>query len=159
MASINPRIAAGALAAILAVAAPIIAYHEGYVPNTYADPIGIPTVCFGHTGPDVEWGQEYTRAQCDALLTGDTLKTVAGLDTCIRVDLQPNEWAALTSLAYNVGYRAVCRSTIVRMIHAGTPAAQWCQQFSRWIYAGGKVLPGLVKRRAAEQSMCLGGVE
>ena len=73
MSSINPRIAAGALAAILAVAAPIIAYHEGYVPNTYADPIGIPTVCFGHTGPDVEWGQEYTRAQCDALLTGDGL--------------------------------------------------------------------------------------
>lgn len=157
MARLTTRLGAGLVAAVLGIAAPLVAYHEGYIPHTYADPIGIPTACYGHTGADVVAGKTYTLGECEALLTGDLHATLAGLDRCIDADLKPNQWAALTSLAYNVGYPKVCRSTIVRMIAAGQPAATWCRQFARWVYAGGRVLPGLIKRRAAEQAMCLGG--
>jgi len=150
------RIAASIAGAIIAIAAPVIAYHEGYVPKTYADPIGIPTVCFGQTGPAAKPGAEYTREECEAMLAGEIVTTLARLDQCLATPLSPPEWAALTSLAYNVGTNAICSSTIARMIRSGAPAAQWCEQFPRWVYAGGKVLPGLVKRRAAERKICLG---
>lgn len=150
------RLTVGAIAAICALCGPLIAYHEGYVPHTYADPVGIPTVCYGHTGAGVVDGKTYTHDECDALLSGDMRRTLDALTACIHADLRPNEWAALTSLAYNTGTAPVCRSTIARMIAAGQPAATWCKQFARWVYAGGRVLPGLVKRRAAEQALCLG---
>lgn len=150
------RLAAGAVAAIVAAATGVIAYHEGYVTHTYADPIGIPTVCYGHTGAGVVAGKEYTRAECDALLDSDVRQVLTSLQWCLAADLKPNEWAALVSLAYNTGAVAICRSTIARMINAGQPASEWCRQFARWIYAGGRVLPGLVKRRAHEQALCLG---
>ncbi len=150
------RIAAGVAGAIIAIAAPVIAYHEGYVPKTYADPIGIPTVCFGQTGAAAKPGAEYTREECEAMLTAEVADTLTALDRCLHARLEPQQWAALTSLAYNTGTGAICKSTIARMIRAGRPAIEWCEQFPRWVYAGGRVLPGLVKRRAAERALCLG---
>lgn len=151
----NKKLAAGIIAVICAICTPIIAYYEGYVPRTYRDSVNVPTACFGHTG-DVLANYEYTRAECDKLLAGDVLEALHGIDVCIDKELKPNEWAALTSLAFNVGTGAVCRSTIVRMIKEGKPPAIWCEQFDRWIYAGGKVLTGLIKRRASEKMLCLG---
>lgn len=153
---LSVRIVAGMAGVIVAIAAPVIAYHEGYVPKTYADPIGIPTVCFGQTGSAAKPGIEYTRAECDAMLNAEVADTLTALDRCLAVPLEPHQWAALTSLAYNTGTGAICKSTIARMIRAGRPAIEWCEQFPRWVYAGGKVLPGLVKRRAAERKVCLG---
>lgn len=150
------RIAAGISGVIIAIAVPLIAYHEGYVPKTYADPIGIPTVCFGQTGAAAKPGVEYSLAECEAMLNAEVTDILTALDRCLAARLEPQQWAALTSLAYNVGTGAICKSTIARMIRSGAPAAQWCEQFPRWVYAGGKVLPGLVKRRADERKLCLG---
>lgn len=156
MNDLRTRIGVALIGVVLGVAGPLIAYHEGYVPKTYADPIGIPTVCYGQTGPAAKPDAEYTREECEAMLAGEIVTTLARLDQCLATPLSPSEWAALTSLAYNVGTHAICSSTIARMIRSGAPGAEWCEQFPRWVYAGGKVLPGLVKRRAAERKICLG---
>lgn len=150
------KIGAGALA----LAAPIVGYYEGMIPHTYTDPVGIPTICIGHTGADVVPGHVATPGECEALLQADLGGAYGDVRRCIGVPLQPHEAAALTSFTFNVGGAALCTSTLARMANAGAPAAQWCPQLERWVYArkAGVLiqLPGLVKRRAAERAMCEG---
>ncbi|HUD52794.1 lysozyme [Parvibaculum sp.] len=145
--------AAGAGAVALAVAT--VGYFEGTKPTPYLDPIGIPTVCTGHTG-NVEMGRTYSKAECDALLAGDLGKAFADVARCTRVRLGEPTRAALASFAFNVGGGAYCRSTLARRINAGEGAPA-CDELLRFVYAGGKKLPGLVKRRAAERELCIEG--
>lgn len=156
-------------AAVLALCAPLVAYYEGYVPNSYADPIGIPTACYGHTGPEVRLGQRYTRAECEALLAGDLAAANTIVHRCITVAMLPHQEAALTSFAYNVGagrkgvkdglceLRNGRQPYIRRMANAGQ-WAQACAGLMDWTSANGIKLRGLVKRRAAERAMCEGRV-
>lgn len=125
---------------------------EGLELQGYADPIGIPTDCWGNThGAQV--GVWRTVAECEALLDAEVRKVAHGLSQCITHPVKPHEAAALISWAYNVGTGAACGSTLVRRLNAG---AEFCSELSRWIYAGGKKWPGLVNRRAAERAMCEG---
>lgn len=148
----NGRIAA---AAVLAIAVPFVAVQEGTVLFTYADIVNVPTICMGHTGPDVKMGQRYTTEQCKAILDKDLLDHALRLDACIHKPLSANQAASVLSWGFNVGTGAACSSTLVRMINAGRPAAEWCEQLPRWNRAKGMVLYGLVKRRAAEKALCL----
>jgi lysozyme len=151
------RALGGGLAAVLAIAVPIVSAFEGYIPHTYSDPVGISTACYGHTGPDVTPGKTYTSSECDALLRGDLAEAYEAVNECIHVPLLPNQAAALTSAAYNAGPSIVCGSTLGKMANAGRPASEWCPQLRRWVYAHGIKLPGLVKRREAETKLCLLG--
>lgn len=154
------RIAAGAIAVVFALASPVIALHEGLVLNTYADPVGIPTICYGHTAADVRSGRVATEAECDELLQADMQKALDSVLRCVKIELKPNEAAALVSFTFNVGGGALCTSTMARLANAGAPPAQWCAQMGRWVYgtvAGVKIeFPGLVKRRKAEMALCMG---
>lgn len=143
-------------ALVATLAGSLVAYHEGVVPYTYADPIGIPTVCAGETGPHVKFGQRYTVEQCIQMLDKRLQLEWNKFSRCIDRPLTPNQAVALLSWEYNVGASAACKSTLVRMLNAGKPASQWCAQLSRWTYAGGRQLPGLVKRRAQERAICEG---
>lgn len=150
----------GITAAVLSMACGVIAHYEGFIPQTYADPVGIPTICYGHTGADVVMGGTATVAECQQMLQADVQTAYAGVMRCIGVQLQPHEAAALTSFAFNVGAPALCGSTLARLANSGAPAWQWCPELSKWTYAtkaGVKIqLPGLVKRRAAERALCEG---
>jgi lysozyme len=156
------KIVGGTLAAAIAMSAGTITYFEGVIPYTYADPVGIPTICIGHTGPDVVWGRQASMAECQRLLTADQLSHWRGVERCLQKPVRVHEAAALISFAFNVGVGATCSSTLMRMLNAGAPASQWCQQMDRWVYATKlgvrMVLNGLIKRRAAEREMCLGNV-
>lgn len=146
---------AGFAAAVLALAGATVSYHEGYIPNTYADPVGIPTICFGHTGPDVVPGRVATAEECRELLEGDLLVAWHGVQMCVKAPIEPHQAAALVSFTFNVGVKALCSSTLARKANGGDwPGA--CAELSRWVYARGIRLPGLVKRRAAERAMCEG---
>lgn len=145
----------GVTGAALVSLAAFVGYHEGYVPYTYADPVGIPTICYGHTGPDVLPGDTATKAECDDLLRGDLAKAYAQVQRCIRAPMTGYQAAALTSATFNIGPSVVCGSTLGRHANAGR-WAEACAQLSRWVYARGKKLPGLVKRREAERAMCEG---
>lgn len=148
-------IAAGGALGVLAICAPIVMYFEGYVPNGYADPVGIPTICYGHTGPDVRVHDNKTMDECKALLEGDLATAYAGVQACVRAPMKDREAAAFTSFTFNVGVGAFCKSTLARMANAGDMKGA-CAQLSRWVYAKGIKFNGLVKRRAAERRMCEG---
>lgn len=155
----GPRIGPGSSVAalVLALASAIGAYYEGYVPRTYADPIGIPTICFGHTGPDVTPDRTATRSECEALLQQDMAKAYADVQRCITASMTPGQAAALTSATYNAGPKLVCGSTLQRLANAGRwPEA--CAQLDRWVFAGGIKLPGLIKRRGSERALCESGL-
>jgi lysozyme len=143
-------------AGVLGIAAIIVPIYEGTVLGTYIDPVGIPTACMGETGPHIRIGQRFTLAECQRMLDAALREHARGLDRCVKVTLADHEAGALLSFAYNVGVGAACSSTMVRMVNAGRPAAEWCQQFDRWVYAKGIKLPGLVKRRVSEKALCLG---
>lgn len=144
------KIGAGAAAAAIS----LVTLWEGYMPMVYADPIGRMAVCYGHDDPGLIRGTIYTREQCEALLDDDLLKHAEAL-ACIKTDMTDGQKAAFVSFAYNVGVGAFCGSTLVKLANAGDMAGA-CAQLSRWTYAGGKQLPGLVKRRADERRICEG---
>lgn len=144
----------GAAAAAFVVS--VVAVHEGTVHRTYRDPIGVVTACTGHTGPELQMGQTFTRAQCDAMLYQDLTRHAAALD-CIKQPMTDGQKAAFLSFTFNVGNGAFCGSTLARKANAGDMQGA-CAELSRWTYAGGKQLPGLVRRRAAERQLCERGL-
>ncbi|CAM4290619.1 Lysozyme [Comamonas aquatilis] len=140
----------------VALAVPLVAKYEGTVLRSYRDPIGIVTACTGHTGPELRDGQTFTRQQCEELLYKDLVQHADAL-ACIRQPLTDGQRAAFVSFAFNVGEGAFCGSTLVRKANAGDIDGA-CAELSRWTYAGGKQLPGLIKRRAAERKLCEAGL-
>lgn len=139
---------AGAVAIALALAG----YFEGTRTNAYQDPPGIWTICTGHTA-GVHAGDKVTPAQCDAYLQADMADAFAAVTRCIHTPLNSQQTAAFADAAYNAGPTVVCGSTLQRKANAGDLAGA-CAQLSRWTYAGGKQLPGLIKRRSAERELC-----
>ena len=152
----NPKakLAAKIGAGAAAVVAAFVATHEGTILRTYRDPIGIITACTGHVDPTLRLGTSYTPAQCQEMLYVDLVKHAADLD-CIHTALTDNQKVALLSFTFNVGARNFCGSTLVRKANAGAQPLEWCAELRRWTYAGGKQLPGLVKRREAEYGLCV----
>lgn len=141
----------------LTAAVTMVAYFEGYRNYGYADPIGIPTACYGTT-KGVRIGKFYSNEECERLLGEEFYSAVLSVHRCSPHPLAPHELGALSSAAYNVGPRIVCDtkgSTLARYLQAGDITAA-CNQLPRWNKAGGVVLPGLIRRREAEQRMCLG---
>lgn len=155
------RIIGGAFAAVTATAGPCVAWFEGVIPYTYVDPVGIPTACIGETGAHIAMGQTYTVDQCMAMLDASLAKHWRGLERCVDAEVTVNQASALLSWTYNVGVGNACGSTLVRLLNSGAEPAVWCNQLTRWTKArkfGVLIeLPGLVKRRNAELSMCLEG--
>lgn len=148
--------AAAGLAAVLVLAAAIIKPWEGERFMAYPDPGtgGAPwTVCYGHTGPDVVRGKTYTLAECEAFLDEDMREANAAVRRCLPMPMLVQVEAALTSAAFNIGPRVVCGSTLQRKAKDNDwPGA--CAELDRWKHAGGRVMRGLVLRRADERKLC-----
>lgn len=142
------KIGAGAVA----LCVPLVMYFEGTIQRVYRDPIGILTSCTGHTGPELRMGQVFTKEQCEQQLLADLLKHADALD-CVKKPMTDGQKAAFLSFAFNVGTGAFCGSTLARKANAGDMRGA-CAELSRWTLAGGKEMPGLVKRRAAERKVC-----
>lgn len=154
----RPARAGVAAAGALALATPFVMWKEGLVLHTYIDIVGVPTACYGETGPHIKIGQRFTAAQCREMLDERLLEFAVGLDRCIERPLKDHEAAAVLSWGYNIGVAAACSSTLVKMVNAGAPAHEWCQQLDRWVYAKGFKINGLVIRRQKEKALCLGVV-
>lgn len=153
LADSNYKRAAWILGAVLGIAAPLVQHFEGTVDHTYRDPIGIKTACTGHVDATLQMGQTFTPEQCGEMLGADLSIAAHGVQDCIKVETSVNELAAYTSFAFNVGVTAFCDSTAARKLNAGDHRGA-CAELSKWTLAGGKSLPGLVRRRAAERSLC-----
>lgn len=158
MALSNNQRKAAALTIATALAAPL----EGMRQVWYYDPPGIPTVCMGHTGPDVDKTKVYSIAECKALLNKDMLHALDTVDRCAP-GLPPQTLAAFGDAVYNIGPTVACdtkNSTAARLLKSGDVRGA-CEQLPRWDkarVAGVLVpLPGLTKRRALERDLCLQG--
>jgi len=143
-----------AVAAILFQTVPI---HEGEGRIGYLDPVGIATKCYGDT-TNVVVGKAYSEAECRESLETQLIAHAEPVLKCTPVlQGKTNQLAAAVSLAYNIGAGAYCKSTAAKKFNAGDFAGA-CAEFSRWTLAGGKQLPGLVKRRAEERALCERGL-
>lgn len=150
--------AARAIAILLAAAAgaPIVTEMEGRVLRAYRDPVGIVTACDGDTR-DVRMGQVFTDEECDRRLLVALVEHGAQIAPCIKRDLPTPTHGAFLSFAYNVGASQFCGSTLLRKANAGDLRGA-CSELSKWVYAKGRILPGLVKRRAKERALCERGL-
>lgn len=142
----------GSVLAAAALAVATIAPWEGKRNEPYRDPIGILTVCYGETRVPM---RRYSDAECTAMLqaaAGEFMEGVRVRNPAIAG--YPHQWAAHTSFAYNVGLGAYGRSSVARLFEHGKQA-EACRFLGRYVYAGGKRLRGLERRRAAETALCL----
>ncbi|RAU21069.1 lysozyme [Paramagnetospirillum kuznetsovii] len=129
----------------------LVKKFEGCRLESYRCPANVPTVGWGHTGREVHDGLEISQAQADAWLMEDLLE--AEKDVRFLVGKHPvseNQMSALTSFQFNTGKLA--GSTLLRKVCEGDFDGA-SNEFSRWVHASGKVLPGLVRRRAAEAEL------
>jgi len=149
----NGRVVTGALALAVTLAGALAAHYEGDVPTAYQDTAGVYTICEGHT-KGVKPGDTATPEQCAEYKAADLADASDAVDACVRVPLTVGERAAYVDFVFNVGGSAFCGSTLVRKLAAGDRVGA-CNELSRWTHAGGKVLPGLVKRRESERELCL----
>lgn len=155
MASTNAKALGAGLAAVLAIAAPLLIRWEGVSYRPYRDAVGVLTVCYGHTGRDIVADKSYTAAECKALLDADMATADAAVRRCIPVPMLRRVEAALVSATFNLGPQVVCGSTLQRKALANDwPGA--CDELARWSKAGGREFKGLVLRRADEMALCRG---
>ena len=116
--------------------------------KAYKCPAGVWTIGWGHT-KGVKEGQAITQAQADSLLDGDLLSFVTHVNK-LGLKLSQGQFDALVDFAYNCGTGNLDKSTLLRKVRVNAPLAEIQAEFRRWNKGGGKVLPGLVKRREWE---------
>jgi lysozyme len=133
----------------------LIKDFEGLRLVGYRCPAGIPTIGYGHTGPEVRVGQRITQAQADAYLANDLARFERGVQQALgETPTTENEFSAMVSLAYNIGLGGFAKSSILRHHKAGH-RLRAAASFLLWVKAAGKILPGLVRRRNAERKLYL----
>ena len=142
------------------MASSLISEFEGLKLKSYKCPAGVWTVGYGTTiNPitknPITSGITITKDEALKWLEMDTLKVKDQVKALVKVPINDNELDALTSLAYNIGAGAFKKSTLLNLLNQGADRHLVADQFLRWNKAGGKVLPGLVKRRLAEHNLFL----
>ena len=140
----------------LAHAMALIKRWEGCRLVAYKCPAGVWTIGWGSTGPGITEGVRWTQAQADERLARDVEKFMVGVRKLLRRPVTEAQLGAMTSLAYNIGIGAFGSSTLLRLFNAGQTDLA-AAQFAVWRRAGGKVLQGLVNRRADERRVFEGG--
>ena len=145
-------IATGLSALALAVATPFIAQWEGKRNDPYRDIVGVMTVCYGETNVPM---RRYTDQECIDMLERSVAQYRDRVLQCTpSLQGHPYQLAAATSLAYNIGPNAYCRSTVDRRFDQGDFKGA-CEAFKMWNKAGGRVVQGLVNRRNSEYNLCM----
>lgn len=119
---------------------------------------GTLTIGIGHTGPDVRIGQTCTEAEAFRWLAADLDEAEAAVERLVAVQLNDHEFAALASFVFNVGGGAFAGSTLLKLLNKGERRLA-AAEFAKWNKSKGKVLTGLVRRRAAEAALFLKPVD
>lgn len=129
----------------------LIKNFEGCRLQAYKCPAGKWTIGYGHTGNDVKQGRCISKEQAENLLKQDLIIHCNNVSKLVKIPLKQNEFDALVSFEYNVGYGNFSKSTMLRLLNSGNKTAA-VKEFDKWIYSGGKVLNGLKVRRKKEKA-------
>lgn len=132
----------------------LIKNFEGCRLEAYKCPAGIWTVGYGHTGSTVHQGLKISQSEADSLLKTDLIIHCNNVSKLVKVPLNQNQFDALVSLEYNIGYGNFSRSTLLKLLNTKNYKGA-AEQFAVWRLGGGKILPGLVRRRKAEKDLFL----
>jgi lysozyme len=132
-------------------------YFESCTLDAYPDPgskDGTPwTNGWGHTGPEIVKGHRYTQAEADDVFVSDIAKFERSVTGLVKVPLTQGQFDALVLFQYNTG--GLGTSTLLQIVNAGR-YADAPAQFARWNKNDGKVMRGLIRRRAAEAALWAG---
>ena len=135
----------------------LIEGFEGCRLEPYQDSVGVWTIGFGHTGDDCYEGCDpISQQQADQLLAWDLKRFEDGVNGMVIDQTSQQQFDALVSFAYNLGESSLRGSTLLRLHNSGN-FGDARGQFGRWNHAGGRVLEGLTKRRAAEAGVYANG--
>lgn len=148
---------AAALTAAGVLAVSTVGGYEGLKLYAYRDIVGVWTACYGET-KGIKPGMKFSKAECNNMLVDSLIQHEQGMRKCLKApDTIPDTtYVAHLSLAYNVGVGAYCKSTAARKLNAGDIKGS-CEALTMFNKAGGKVVKGLVNRRATEKALCLKG--
>lgn len=131
----------------------LIKSFEGCSLKAYRCPANVLTIGYGHTG-GVKEGQSITQAEAERLLKVDLGSYEAAVNKYVTAIINQNQFDALVSFAYNCGCGALQKSTLLKYLNRSM-YKEAADQFDLWNKGGGKVLKGLVRRRAAEKELFL----
>lgn len=134
----------------------LIRKSEGLRLKAYQDCVGVWTIGYGHTGPDVSRDKKITMDEAEALLSTDATHACDSVLALTGGNVSQGQLDALTDFVFNLGSRALQSSTLLRKHKAGNYAGA-AAEFGKWVYAGRVVQAGLVKRRAAEAHLYVDG--
>ena len=121
---------------------------EGCRLEAYKDAAGVPTIGYGHT-KNVRMGDRISQYWAKEMLRED-IEEAEWLVKELGVVKTEGQLDALVSFVFNLGIGRLTRSTLLKVIRKGGSMQQIKKEFKRWVFAGGKQLPGLVKRREWE---------
>jgi GH24 family phage-related lysozyme (muramidase) len=128
---------------------------EGCKLKAYRCPAGILTIGYGHTSaagaPEVHDGMTITQDEAETILKNDLVKYERPVASLVKVDLEQNQFDVLVDFAYNAGVGNLKTSGLLKKVNAGDFDAV-PDELMKWTKGGGKVLPGLVRRRQAESA-------
>jgi lysozyme len=131
----------------------LVKHFEGLYLTAYLCPAGVWTIGYGHTGlkhkdGTVKAGRKITKAQAEELLKHDLSVFAPSVEKLVKVPLEQHQFDALVSFHFNTG--ALGKSTLLKKLNQNDKGGA-ALEFLKWTRGGGKVLPGLVRRRKAEQ--------
>ena len=129
----------------------LIKEFEGLRLKAYQCPGGVWTIGYGHTA-DVKPGIVISKAQAEEYLKADLIAFERYLNG-LGLALNQNQFDALVSFIYNVGTGNFSNSTLLRKVRANPQENSIMDEFLRWVYSKGRVLPGLQRRRLAEMKL------
>jgi lysozyme len=136
----------------------LIKTFEGFGSAIYICPAGWATIGYGHVVREDErkhYEDGIDEEAGDAILQNDIEKSERAVLRLIRVALDDGQFDALVSFTFNLGAGALQRSTLRRKVnreeHESVPA-----EFRRWVWAGGRKLKGLMRRREVEARLYAG---
>lgn len=122
---------------------------EGLRLEAYRDAAGVLTIGYGHTGSDISESDRISEYWAKELLRNDLGATEAAVRR-LHVARTQGQFDALVSFVFNLGIKRLQRSTLLKVIRKGGSHHQIQREFKRWVYADGKKLRGLERRRAWE---------
>ncbi|MEI6267841.1 MAG: lysozyme [Methylococcaceae bacterium] len=137
----------------------IIRSCEGFSPKPYPCPAGIPTIGYGSTryadGRSVTLSDPpITQEQADEIMKTTLNEYEAAVNRYVSVPLNQNQFDALVDFAYNAGAQNLRNSTLLKLLNQ-QQYEEAANELCKWVHGGGKILPGLVKRRELEKELFL----
>lgn len=135
----------------------LIKQFEDFRAEAYKCPAGVWTIGYGTTrinGQPVKAGMTITEDQALQLVQQEVNKLWSQIESILKVKINDNQMNALVDFAYNLGFNALKTSTLMKYVNE-SQFDKAADEFGRWVYAGGKILLGLVKRREAERQLFL----